>query len=253
VSALAAQGLRIGFGGVKAVDDVSLSAADAAVTAIIGPNGAGKTTLFNMLSGIYRPDGGRVRLFDEDVTGEPPHRLAARGLSRTFQNLQIFFQMTAAENVMVGNHLAESHNVLRHLLPLPTVFRDERRAREAARAELAHVGLADDADRLAASLPYGALKRLEIARALAARPRVLLLDEPAAGCNAVETEALAALIRRLAGEGLAVVLVEHDMAMVMSLADRVIVLDRGRVIADGPPASVRTDPAVRAAYLGPEA
>ena len=250
MSALGADDLGISFGGVKAVDGVSFEAADAAVTAIIGPNGAGKTTLFNMLSGIYRPSHGTVRLFGETVTGEGPHELAARGLSRTFQNLQVFFQMTAAENVMVGNHLAESHNVLRHLLPLPSLFKDERRAREAALAELAHVDLADVADRPAASLPYGALKRLEIARALAAKPRILLLDEPAAGCNATETQALTALIRRLADEGLAIVLVEHDMAMVMSLSDHVIVLDRGAVIADGPPEVVREDAAVRAAYLG---
>ncbi|MBJ3778204.1 ABC transporter ATP-binding protein [Acuticoccus mangrovi] len=252
MSALAAEGVGIDFGGVRAVDNVSFTTAEHGVTAIIGPNGAGKTTLFNMLSGVYRPGRGRVRLFGEDVTGEPPHRLAARGLSRTFQNLQIFFQMTALENVMVGNHLGERHNVWRHLLPLPGVFAEEKAARQAARKELQHVGLADVADRPASSLAYGMLKRLEIARALVAKPRVLLLDEPAAGCNATETEALSALIRRLAGEGLAIVLVEHDMAMVMSLSDRVVVLDQGRVIADGAPEAVRADPAVRAAYLGVE-
>jgi len=253
MTSLAAEEVGIEFGGVKAVDGVSFGADDAGVTAIIGPNGAGKTTLFNILSGIYRPGRGRVRLFGEDVTGLPPHRLAARGLSRTFQNLQVFFQMTALENVMVGAHLCEEHSAWRHLLPLPGVFGEERRKRDAARAELAHVGLEDVADRPAGSLPYGALKRLEIARALAGRPRVLLLDEPAAGCNAVETEQLSALIRRLAAEGLAIVLVEHDMAMVMSLSDHVIVLDQGRVIAEGRPEAVRADPKVRAAYLGTEA
>ncbi|WP_108659022.1 ABC transporter ATP-binding protein [Acuticoccus kandeliae] len=252
MTSLSVDELGIDFGGVRAVDGVSFSAPDAGVTAIIGPNGAGKTTLFNMISGIYRPARGTVRLFGEDVTGEPPFRLAELGLSRTFQNLQIFFQMTALENVMVGNHLGESHNVLRHLLPLPSAFREDWRAREAARTELAHVGLEGIAKRVAGSLSYGELKRLEIARALAAKPRILLLDEPAAGCNAVETEALSALIRRLAGEGLSIVLVEHDMAMVMSLADRVIVLDQGRLIADGPPEAVRSDPSVRAAYLGAE-
>ena len=253
MSVLAATGLGIDFGGVRAVDGVSFEAADASVTAIIGPNGAGKTTLFNMLSGLYRPARGAVRLADEDVTGEPAHRLAARGLSRTFQNLQVFFQMSALENVMVGAHLRVRHRVWRHLLPLPAVFGEEARARAAAREELAHVGLEGDADALAASLAYGALKRLEIARALASRPRVLLLDEPAAGCNAVETQALSTLVRRLADEGLAVLLVEHDMAMVMSISDRVIVLDQGRVIAEGTPEEVRRDPAVRAAYLGAEA
>ncbi|MCF3936323.1 ABC transporter ATP-binding protein [Acuticoccus sp. M5D2P5] len=250
MTSLAADGIGIAFGGVRALDGITFETAEAGVTAIIGPNGAGKTTLFNILTGVYRPGRGRVRLFGEDVTGEPPFRLAERGLSRTFQNLQVFFRMTALENVMVGHHLGESHNVLRHLLPLPAVFAGERRAREAARAELAHVGLEGVANRSAASLSYGELKRLEIARALAAKPRVLLLDEPAAGCNAVETEALSTLIRRLAGEGIAVILVEHDMAMVMSLSDRVIVLDQGRIIADGPPDAVRTDPAVRTAYLG---
>jgi branched-chain amino acid transport system ATP-binding protein len=253
MSALAADGLGIDFGGVRAVDGVSFQAADAGVTAIIGPNGAGKTTLFNMLSGIYRPLRGRVSLFGDDVTGLAPHRLAARGMSRTFQNLQVFFQMTALENVMVGNHLAERRSVWRHLLPLPGAFGTERAAREAALRELAHVGLEDVADRPAGSLPYGALKRLEIARALAAKPRLLLLDEPAAGCNATETEGLSELIRRLAEEGLAIVLVEHDMAMVMSLAGHVIVLDQGRVIADGPPAAVRANPRVRSAYLGADA
>jgi branched-chain amino acid transport system ATP-binding protein len=250
MTALAADGLGIDFGGIRAVDGVSFATADAGITAIIGPNGAGKTTLFNMLSGVYRPGRGRVTLFGEDVTGLPPHRLAAKGMSRTFQNLQVFFQMTALENVMVGDHLGERRSVFRHLLPLPSAFGEERAAREAARRELAHVGLAEVADRPAASLPYGALKRLEIARALAAKPKVLLLDEPAAGCNATETEGLSELIRRLAGEGLAIVLVEHDMAMVMSLSDHVVVLDQGRVIADGPPERVRSDPKVRAAYLG---
>ena len=253
MASLEAQDIAIAFGGVTAVDGVSLAAVEAGVTAIIGPNGAGKTTLFNILSGIYRPTSGRVLMFGEDVTDAPPHRLAARGLSRTFQNLQVFWQMTALENVMVGDHLGEHHNVWRHLLPLPGLFAEERRARDAALAQLSRVGLDQAAGRPAASLSYGELKRLEIARALAASPKVLLLDEPAAGCNATETEALAALIRRLSAEGLAIVLVEHDMAMVMSLSDHVVVLDRGRVIAQGPPETVRADPAVRAAYLGTEA
>lgn len=251
--ALACEGLGIDFGGVRAVDAVTFAVPPSGVSAIIGPNGAGKTTLFNMLSGIYRPTRGTVRLFGDDVTALAPHALAERGLSRTFQNLQIFFQMSALENVMVGRHLSARRSVLADLVPLPSHFRAEREAREAARRELAHVGLEGVGERPAGSLAYGALKKLEIARALAAAPKVLLLDEPAAGCNAVETEALGALIRRLADEGLSIVLVEHDMAMVMALSDRVLVLDQGRLIAEGPPDAVRRDPKVRAAYLGENA
>ncbi|MEM7695511.1 MAG: ABC transporter ATP-binding protein [Pseudomonadota bacterium] len=250
MAALSVENLSIAFGGIRAVDGVSFEAAAGAVTAIIGPNGAGKTTLFNMMSGVYRPTGGRVSLFGEDVTGLPPQGLALRGLSRTFQNLQVFFRMSAAENVMVGTHLSARRGVWRHLLPLPALFRAERASYDAACAELAHVGLEGEADRPAGALPYGSLKQLEIARALAAGPKALLLDEPAAGCNGAETARLSALVRRLADEGLAIVLVEHDMAMVMRVSDRVVVLDQGRVIADGAPAQVRADPAVRSAYLG---
>lgn len=252
MSVLAADALGVDFGGVRAVESVSLDIASEGVTAVIGPNGAGKTTLFNLLSGIIAPTRGRVRLGGQDVTGARPDRLAARGLARTFQNLQIFHRMTALENVMVGAHLSEPRRLLGHLLPTPSRFRQDAAAAGLALAQLDRVGLADVAQRAADSLPYGGLKRLEIARALAGRPQVLLLDEPAAGCNPQETETLSALIRALADDGLSVVLVEHDMAMVMGLAERVVVMDRGAVIADGPPAAVQADEAVRAAYLGPE-
>lgn len=247
---LAARDIGISFGGVKAIDGVSFSVAPGRILSIIGPNGAGKTTLFNVVSGVYESDEGRVELAGEDVTGLTPDRLAARGLSRTFQNLQIFQRMTAAENVMVGRHLRERCNLFADLLRLPSVTRQNRATREAAQALLDEVGLRGSADMQAGSLPYGACKRLEIARALAAEPRVLLLDEPAAGCNAVETAEIDELIRRVAAKGIAIVLVEHDMKLVMKISDRVLVLNRGRPVVEGTPREVRDDPAVLEAYLG---
>ena len=243
-------GLGISFGGLVAVDRVSFQVAPGEVFSIIGPNGAGKTTLFNLVTGIYRAGRGRVRLAGADVTGLAPHLLVRRGMTRTFQNLQIFFRMSAIENVMVGNHLAEHTSLLADLLGLPAVGRQNRATRARAEELLQRVDLARYADSAAGSLSYGALKRLEIARALAADPKVLLLDEPAAGCNAVETEAIDRLICEIAGSGVAVVLIEHDMKLVMRISDRVLVLAQGRRLTEGPPRAVRSDPAVIAAYLG---
>jgi branched-chain amino acid transport system ATP-binding protein len=250
VSILAAERLSISFGGVRAVDDVSFAIASGEVFSIIGPNGAGKTTLFNLVSGLYLPERGRVRLAGEDVTALAPEALARRGLSRTFQNLQIFFRMSALENVMVGRHRHETTGIFADLLHLPAVARQNRATRDAALAALDRVGLAAAAARPAASLPYGGLKRLEMARALASEPRLLLLDEPAAGCNAVETAEIEAIIRRLARDGITVVLVEHDMRLVMNISDRVHVLANGRTLAEGTAAEVRANPAVIEAYLG---
>jgi branched-chain amino acid transport system ATP-binding protein len=250
MSILAAEHLSISFGGVRAVDDVSFAVAPGVAFSIIGPNGAGKTTLFNLISGLYVPEQGRVRLNDEDVTSLAPERLARRGLSRTFQNLQIFFRMTALENVMVGRHRHETTGIFADLLHLPAVARQNRDSRRAAASALERVGLAAVAERPAGSLAYGALKRLEMARALASEPAVLLLDEPAAGCNPVETAEIEAIIRRLTGEGITVVLVEHDMRLVMNVSDRVHVLANGRTLAEGTAAQVRADPAVIEAYLG---
>jgi branched-chain amino acid transport system ATP-binding protein len=247
---LEAQRLSIGFGGVRAVDDVSLAVEAGVVFSIIGPNGAGKTTLFNLVSGLYVPLDGRVLLAGEDVTGLAPDRLARRGLSRTFQNLQIFFRMTALENVMVGRHRHEVTGVLSDLLHLPAVNRQNRRSREAARDALARVGLSVAANRPAGTLPYGALKRLEIARALASEPRILLLDEPAAGCNPVETQELDGVIRSIVKDGVSVVLVEHDMRLVMNISDRIHVLANGRTLVEGTVAEVRSNPAVVEVYLG---
>lgn len=247
---LGVEGIGISFGGLVALADVSFQAKAGEIVAIIGPNGAGKTTLFNVISGLYAPNQGRVTLAGEDVTNLPPHLLARRGLSRTFQNLQIFFRMSAAENVMVGRHLHERRNVVAHLFTLPSVLKQNRQTRAKAEELLAFVGLTDIAGRAAGNLPYGALRRLEIARALATEPKVLLLDEPAAGCNPVETAEIDDVIQKIAASGVAVVLVEHDMKLVMKISHRIHVLDYGRTIAEGTAAEVRTNDKVIAAYLG---
>jgi branched-chain amino acid transport system ATP-binding protein len=242
--------LSITFGGVRAIDGVSISIASGQVFSIIGPNGSGKTTLFNLVSGIYSSNDGSIRLAGETVTGLRPDQLARRGLSRTFQNLQIFSRMSVLENVMVGRHRHERTTILADLLRWPSVARQNQATREAARTALARVDLADAADRPSASLAYGALKRLEIARALASEPTVLLLDEPAAGCNPVETQEIDRVIRSLVKDGITVVLVEHDMRLVMNISDRVHVLASGRTLTEGTPEQVRSDPAVIQAYLG---
>ena len=250
MSILEGERLSIAFGGVRAIDQVSLAVEPGVVFSIIGPNGAGKTTLFNLFSGLYLPLEGSVRFAGEDVTGVSPDRLARRGLSRTFQNLQIFYRMTVLENVMVGRHRHETTGIVSDLLHLPSVQLQNRRTREAARAALARVGLEAEAERPAEALPYGALKRLEIARALASEPKALLLDEPAAGCNPVETKELDGVIRSITKDGVTVVLVEHDMRLVMNISDRVHVLANGRTLAEGTAAEVRSNPAVVEAYLG---
>ena len=250
MTALEVERLSIAFGGVRAVSDVSLSVPFGLVFSIIGPNGAGKTTLLNLISGVYAPQDGYVRLGGEDVTGLAPHLLARRGLSRTFQNLQLFLRMTVLENVMVGRHRHESTGTLSDLLHLPSVGRQNRRTREAAQSVLGRVGLAAHADRSAGSLAFGDLRRLEIARALASEPKVLLLDEPAAGCNPVETEQLDGMIRSIVKDGVTVVLVEHDMRLVMNISDRIHVLANGKTLAEGTAAEVRSNAAVVEAYLG---
>jgi branched-chain amino acid transport system ATP-binding protein len=244
--------LSIEFGGVRALDAVSFKSARGKILSVIGPNGAGKTTLFNLISGVYRPKAGTVMLGGDDVTGLAPHELARRGLSRTFQNLQIFFQMTAVENVMVGHHVHERRSVMAHLLGLPSVSRQNTATRERAMILLEHIGLGMYADQPAGSMPYGALKRLEIARALAVDPSVLLLDEPAAGCNPRETEEIDEIIQYIAGTGVSVILVEHDIRLVMKISDRIVVLNYGRKLSEGCAVEVQSDPAVIEAYLGTE-
>lgn len=250
MSCLRVTDISIAFGGVKALHQVSFDAVPGEVMAIIGPNGAGKTTLFNIVSGLYRQSGGRIELNGREMNGLPPHRLAGMGLSRTFQNLQVFAEMTVIDNVLVGRHLLERQSFLADLLRLPSVAREYEASSERAAQLVRRVGLQGQETAMAGTLSYGALRRLEIARALATEPQVLMLDEPAAGCNPAETRELATLIRSMADDGRAVVLVEHDMRLVMSISDRIIVLDRGRVIASGSPAQVRADDRVIEAYLG---
>ncbi|MGO4449926.1 ABC transporter ATP-binding protein [Phyllobacterium sp. TAF24] len=253
MSLLQIEGLGIDFGGLRAVNDVGFSLKPGEIVSVIGPNGAGKTTLFNMISGIYAPSRGRVVLDGEDVTRLPPHLLARRGLSRTFQNLQIFQSMTVLENAVAGHHLHDRGSVFADLLALPASRRRTRASEASARALLDRVGLGRACQQEAGSLSYGALKRLEIARALALKPRVLLLDEPAAGCNAVETEEIDHLIAQVADEGVSILLVEHDMKMVMRISNHIVVLDHGEKIAEGEPAAISRNARVIEAYLGAQA
>ena len=250
MSLLAVEGLAKEFGGVNAIADLYFSVPAATVFSIIGPNGAGKTTLLNLLSGVYAPSAGRILLDGRVLAGRAPHEHAAAGIARTFQNLQVFFNMSAIENVLVGRSLRDRCGLATAMLRLPGLARAERRARDEAAALMRFVGLEDWIEAAADSMPYGALKRLEIARALAAKPRLLLLDEPAAGLNPVETQAVDALISKLAASGITVVLVEHNMRLVMGVSDQIFVLDYGRRLAEGSADEVRNDPRVIEAYLG---
>lgn len=245
--------LCIQFGGVKAVQDVSFSIEAGIVYAVIGPNGAGKTTLFNLITGVYTPTSGSILLDGESIAGKLPNELARRGVARTFQNLQICMNMSALENVMVGAHLRLDRNPLKAALRFPSITRRDAELRGESAELMRFVGLEKYIEARADSMPYGALKRLEIARALALKPRIIFLDEPAAGLNPKETIEVDALVRKVADSGVTVVLVEHDMKMVMNLSDRILVLDYGKKLTEGTGDEVRKNPDVIAAYLGAHA
>ena len=238
------------FTGLTAVDAVDLAVMDGSIHAVIGPNGAGKTTLFNLISGLVSPSGGSIRFAGQDISALPVHRRAGLGMARTFQNIRIFSSMTVLENALTGLHSRIPAGFGSVVLRLPGFRRTEREAVGRARAVLDLVGLADTAERRAAALAYGDQRRLEIARALASSPRLLLLDEPAAGMNPAETEALKILVRRIRDAGTTVLLVEHDMGFVMDLSDRITVLNFGRRIFEGTPVEVRQETTVIEAYLG---
>jgi len=254
VPALRVEDVVVRFGGVTALDQVSFEVAPGSIHAVIGPNGAGKSTCFNVISGLYAVESGAVWLGERCLTDEPPHRLAGIGLGRAFQNVALSNHVTVLDNVMVGRHSLTTGGFLAAGLRLPRMRREQRRHTERAREICAFLGLADRLDESVGALSYGDRKRVDIGRALATEPSILMLDEPAAGMNDHETQEMAATIADIRDAlGISVLLVEHDMTLVMSIADHITVLDFGRRIADGTPQEVRTDPEVLRAYLGSDA
>jgi branched-chain amino acid transport system ATP-binding protein len=250
VPALQVSGLSKMFGGVRAAADVSFEVPDGSLTALIGPNGAGKTTVFNLVTNLFPPSAGDIRLYGTCLAGLSPARIAALGLIRTFQTARVFPGMTALENVLAGAHRQVRNHPLRQMLWLGGSRREERALRDTAVAMLELVGLAKFKDLAATELPMGAQKLLEVMRALMAGPRLLLLDEPAAGLNDSETAELAALLEAVRDNGITIMVVEHNMSLVMGVADQVIVLDAGAVVASGTPEKIRSDPRVIDAYVG---
>jgi branched-chain amino acid transport system ATP-binding protein len=249
--ALLADSVKVQFGGLVAVNDVSFNVPDGGIVSLIGPNGAGKTTFFNALTGLYKLAAGRVVLAGRDVTGMPPHKLADLGIARTFQNIRLFGLMTAEENVKVAMHSHLKSGAFRTVLRTPRQRREEREAHEEALALLDFVGIGKTAGEYARNLSYGDQRRLEVARALALRPKVLLLDEPTAGMNPRESAQFTDFVHRVRDEKkLSVLLIEHDMSVVMRVSERITVLDRGQKIAEGVPEEIKSNPRVIEAYLG---